>query len=121
MHERSLVRSLLRQVEDVMDQHAGSRATAVRVSVGMFSGVEPALVRSAFDELVNVTVMRGAELELHEVPLEAQCRACGCEFAVERFRFECSQCGGRDVAVVRGEGLVLESVTLERWGQEPEA
>lgn len=86
---------------------------AVRVSVGEFSGVEADLLRSAFEELVDGSPIRGAEIELRSVTLEARCPSCSCEFLVENFRFECPRCDNSRVNIVRGEGLVLESVTLE--------
>ena len=55
----------------------------------------------------------GAELVMDRVPLEARCEACGRAFVVEAFRFECPGCHSPDTVVVRGEGLILESVTME--------
>lgn len=113
MHERSLVQDLLRQVERLMREHGARRLLKVSVSAGEFSGVEPELLRLAFEELAPESAARGAVLELAEVPLEARCGECDHLFRVRRFRFQCPQCRGRQVTVVRGEGLVLESVTLE--------
>ena len=113
MHERSIVRSLLRQVEDLLRAQQAARVLAVRLSVGEFAGVEPELLRWAYEDMVDGTSAQGADLVLEQVPLEARCDQCGREFAVERFRFECPACGSSSVTVVRGEGLVLESVTLE--------
>ena len=35
-------------------------------------------------------------------------------FAIKRFHFECPQCNSRDLEIVRGEELVLESITVEQ-------
>jgi hydrogenase nickel incorporation protein HypA/HybF len=113
MHERTLVRALLKQVQQLQAEQAAERVLAVRVSVGEFCGVEADLFRSAFDELVDDSPISGALLELRVVPLEARCSSCSCEFAVANFRFQCPRCNEARVNVVRGEGLVLESVTLE--------
>ncbi len=118
MHERSLVSRLLAQVERLMEEHDAVRVHAVRVSVGQFSGVEPLLLRSAFQEMVFDTPMRGADLIMEEVPLEARCDLCGDQFAVERFDFECPRCGSRKVTVVRGEELMLESLMMEETSHE---
>ena len=113
MHERSLVEALLNQVERLMREQRAARVRVVRVSAGEFSGVEPELLRIAFVDLVDDSAVSGARLELEEVTLEAQCEDCGEEFAVERFRFQCPRCESRRIAIVRGEGLMLESVTME--------
>jgi hydrogenase nickel incorporation protein HypA/HybF len=117
MHERSLVRAMLANIEDLMQQQGGGQVIAINVSVGDFSGVELDLLRIAFDDLAWSTCARGALLNVQRVSLEARCLDCYYEFHVQRFRFECPQCGHRDIKVVRGEGLMLESVTMEQVSQ----
>ena len=112
MHERSLVQALLRQVESIRQDHAAQRVLTVRVSVGEFSGVEPELLQFAFADLTSMSVLDGAELTVDRVPLECSCRDCGAATRVEQFRFECANCQGRNLDIVRGEELTLESVTL---------
>ena len=51
MHERSLVRSLLAQVQALAAEHPADRVAAIRVRIGEFSGVEPELLQSAYEEL----------------------------------------------------------------------
>jgi hydrogenase nickel incorporation protein HypA/HybF len=113
MHERSLVQSLLRQVNDLAREQGAVRVAAIRLSVGEFAGVEPELVRLAYDDMVGDTPLCGAELVMDRVALEARCEACGQEFVVEAFRFECPGCHSVNTTVVRGEGLILESITME--------
>ncbi|NIP86205.1 MAG: hypothetical protein GTO03_11800 [Planctomycetales bacterium] len=113
MHERSLVGALVRQVHRLQTEQGAARVLSICVSIGEFSGVEPELFCSAFEELIDGSPLRGAQLELRETPLEARCEACANEFLVVKFQFLCPHCGSSQVNVLRGEGLVLESVTLE--------
>jgi hydrogenase nickel incorporation protein HypA/HybF len=113
MHEWSLVRALLRQLETLAEQHPHSCITQVRVRVGEFSGVEPELLKGAYQQLVPSTTMRGAELLVDSVRLEAECRNCGNRFAVEQFHFECPVCCRSLLTICGGEELMLESVVLE--------
>ena len=114
MHEFSLVQSLLGQVGALRRDQQAERVVTVRVSVGEFSGVEPELFRAAYEMLIEDTPLRGAELQLNRVPLEAHCNHCEREFAVARFRFVCPECNSRDLEILRGEDLVLESITVEQ-------
>ena len=114
MHEQSLVRALLRQVQAVADEQSASRVVSIRVRLGEMSGVEPELVTSAYDELVQVTPLFGATLSLEQVPLEATCDQCGNTFRIERFHFQCDKCGSLRLSLRGGEELLLESVTLEK-------
>ena len=77
MHEHSLVRALLRQVEKIAAEHPGSQIISVRVRIGEFSGVEPDLLSSAYDDLVQDTPLQDAALNLERVPLEGLCDQCG--------------------------------------------
>lgn len=113
MHERSLVRALLRQVEKLATEYPASRVVQVRVRVGEFSGVEPELLATAYDDLVTSTPVRGAKLTMERVPLQAKCDNCGHLFRIEQFEFHCTGCGSCQVSVQGGEELLLESVVME--------
>ena len=65
MHEASLVQSLLEQVQTLMRDHQAQRVQTIQLSVGEFSGVEPELLRSAYDLLVDQTPVRGAPAAAH--------------------------------------------------------
>ena len=121
MHEQSIVRALLRQVEELAADQPGRRVLTVRVSVGEFSGVDADLLHSAYDELVADSLISGAKLELTIVPIVASCLTCAHEFIVQNFRFRCPQCDEVRVKIIRGEGLVLESITLEEGNGRQEA
>jgi len=113
MHERSLVRALLRQVQQIADGDSASRVVSIHVRIGEFCGVEPELLASAYSDLVAHTPLRGAALDLVRVPLEGICDLCGSRFRIERFNFQCDQCGSLNLTLQGGEEMLLESVTME--------
>jgi hydrogenase nickel incorporation protein HypA/HybF len=113
MHERSLVKSLIRQVKDLSREHAGDHVLSIHVRIGEFSGVDADLLSAAYEELAQGTPLSSGQLEIQKVPLEAVCQQCGHQFRVERFRFECDKCGSRRLELRGGEELLLESVTFE--------
>jgi hydrogenase nickel incorporation protein HypA/HybF len=113
MHEFSVVRGLLNQVDHIAEQQRAKQITAVRVSVGEFSGVDADLLQFAFEQLAPNSSARGASLAVRRVRLQACCSGCDQVFDVENFRFVCPDCQEVDVAVVGGDGLVLDSVTVE--------
>jgi hydrogenase nickel incorporation protein HypA/HybF len=113
MHERSLVTALLRRAREEADRNALGPVRSVRVDVGAFCGVEPALVTSAFEELAPRLLGPDAALELRVTALRARCCSCDLEFPVERFRFSCPECGGGADAIA-GEEFRLVSITAER-------
>jgi hydrogenase nickel incorporation protein HypA/HybF len=117
MHEYSLVRALLRQVYQVVAEHPGSHVVSVRVRIGEFSGVEPDLLSSAYDDLVQETPLQDAALNMVRVPLEGLCDQCGNQFRVERFNFQCDNCGGVQLTLCGGEEMLLDSVMMEEIEQ----
>jgi len=114
MHEFSLVTALLNQVGELMRQEQAERVISMQVNIGAFCGVDPELFRIAYDMLVDTSPARGAQLRVVQSPLESRCGNCGHEFANNFFHFQCPSCNSNDVTAVRGEDLVLETVTLER-------
>jgi len=123
MHEYSLVRSLLRQVQQIIAadslQQTG-RAVAelqqVSVSIGPLGGVEPELVQIAFDQLVDGFGFPGAKLSIVRATLDARCTECGECFSVQSFKFQCPSCRCRDVQVTGGEDIRLIDLTVVEDG-----
>lgn len=113
MHEFSVVRGLLKQMEQLAQQHEAAQITSVALSVGEFSGVDADLLQLAFEQLAPDSTARRATLSIQRVPLRARCRRCELEFDVQNFRFVCPECRDVDVTIVAGDGLVLESITCE--------
>jgi hydrogenase nickel incorporation protein HypA/HybF len=116
MHETSLVQSLLTQVITILHGHPGSRVESIRVEIGPLSGVEPLLISSAFDRLVEATPCRGAALRIEQIDLTARCRDCGSEFVVPQFHFVCTSCASNRVTILRGDEFRLLDVTIDGDG-----
>lgn len=112
MHEYSLVRSLLRQVTQIISEQPAEELQQVSVSIGPLSGVEPELVQLAFDQLVESFGFPHAKLSIVRTTLDACCAECGKCFSVQSFKFQCPSCGSRDVQVTSGEDFRLIDLTV---------
>lgn len=117
MHEYSLVRSLLRQIRQILSDQPIQGLQQVSVSIGPLSGVEPELVQIAFDELVASFGFPGATLSIVRTTLEACCNGCGECFTVQSFQFQCPSCRSRSVRVTGGEDFRLIDLTVVEDGQ----
>lgn len=120
MHEQSLVRALLRQVDAICHEQNAQRVTEVRVEVGPLSGVEPMLLVSAFDHLKKLTTSAEARLVMDEVSLLAECRQCDLVFDMNDFVFRCPECGG-NIILARGDTVQLVSVSVQCSGATQES
>ena len=112
MHEASIAKHLLTQVQRLADEHNAVAVDAVSVQIGEFAGLEPALLVSAFAQVAASTIAAGATLEIQLVALTVRCNRCHREFAPDRFQFQCERCPGADVEIVAGDELVLENLIL---------
>ena len=82
MHEMSLLRGLLHQIEATARRNEARRVSVVRLKLGPLAHVEPDHLREHFVEAARGTVAEGARLEietteeLHELTLESIDIAC---------------------------------------------
>lgn len=111
MHEFSVASSLLHLVEGHARAHAATRVVRVHVRIGEQSGVEPELLRSAWELVSERSPAAGAELSLHAVPVRWECRTCAALLAPEA-GLHCPACGG-PASLASGLELFLDRVELE--------
>jgi hydrogenase nickel incorporation protein HypA/HybF len=77
MHELSLVRGLVQQIDALAGQNAASRVTVIRLKLGPLAHIEPGHLREHFVEAARGTLAATARLEietteeLHELTLES--------------------------------------------------
>ncbi len=77
MHELSLLRGLMRQIEDVARHNGGGCVSVVRLKLGPLAHNEPGHLREHFTDAAKGTLADGARLdievtdELHELTLES--------------------------------------------------
>lgn len=113
MHEASLARNLLDQVISIQREHPWSLLAQVEIEVGPMSGVEPLLLRLAFDRLVAQTKIGDVELVLNIIPLQISCYMCSRASEFDCIEFKCSHCGSVDIEIVGGDCVRLLSVGLK--------
>jgi hydrogenase nickel incorporation protein HypA/HybF len=112
MHEQSLVRTILAQVEQLAADHGASAVEEVVVTVGALAGVEPLLLSGAFEMLATGDIFRRAKLTIELEPLVLACASCSETFEPSGFAFACRCCGSGETRAVRGEGVILRNVAL---------
>lgn len=113
MHEKSLVRSLLKQVEHIRKQNKAVSVDRITVEIGPLSGAEAELVQSAFDELAPQQFADRPVLDIQNVKLQIRCRECLQESAISGITFHCPDCQSSRVQVVRGDEFRLIDVSMQ--------
>jgi hydrogenase nickel incorporation protein HypA/HybF len=112
MHELSVCRAVMAEIEAVADRHGVRAVARVNLRVGALSGVEPALLRTAFAVASRGTCAEGAALSIDETPLRVECESCGAQTAATPNRLTCADCGAWRTRLISGDELTLISVEL---------
>lgn len=77
------------------------------------SGVDAGLLARAFEVARKGTVASDAHLFVDRVAVVLECRQCGRRTTGRTSHFQCRICGAREVGVVGGEELLLQTLELE--------
>jgi hydrogenase nickel incorporation protein HypA/HybF len=109
MHELGITRNI---VAIVAEAAKGKRVHRIVLEVGKLGGVMPDAIAFCFDVVAQGTEVEGAKLDIIEVAGAARCRRCEAEFEIVNLFTACA-CGSRDVAVTRGEELMIKTMDVE--------
>ncbi len=113
MHEFSVVQSLMGLIEQNAMQNNAKSVSKVVIKIGKMSGIEPHLLKMAFDTFKEKTICENAQLEMIIQDVVAKCEDCGKEFIIENNRFICPFCEGYNLQIIDGEDMYLLSLELE--------
>lgn len=109
MHEAVLTQGLLKLLLAEAQRHQLTRITRVRLKIGAMRAVEPQSVAFCFTAFAAGTLAEDAELIIDALPAIAHCADCGDNFAVIKFHFQCPRCHSREVQLIQGDELYIES------------
>lgn len=113
MHEYSIVQSLIDSCEEHARRNSAKKVTKVILKIGTLSGVEPHLLREAFEMFRLGTVCHEADLVLNLQKVKIHCNSCNTDEELDKNEFICSKCGSFDIKVLDGEEMYLMSLELE--------
>ena len=112
MHEQSIVESLLAVALKNAEQNNAERILGINLVVGDLSGVAEDAVNFYFNFLARDTIAAGATINYRHIPVKMRCRDCRTVFEPERLDLACPGCGGRNVDIIAGRELYVESLEV---------
>ncbi len=95
MHEISIMESTLEIACEHLKKAGGTKIHAIRLRLGLASGVEPDSLRFAFEALKSGTAAEQASLEIESSLGSFCCQDCSMETRLASLQFQCPACGGR--------------------------
>ena len=121
MHELSICQGLMAKVEQVALENGAASVNTIFLSVGPLSGVEPTLLKRAFEITRLGTIAESAQLDIQTGPVIVECGECGASSEVRLYHLVCGSCGNWRVRVTQGEELLLLSLELSGIPDDSEA
>jgi len=118
MHELAICQALMTQIEQAAEPHKPAVIERVVLSVGALSGVEPELLRRAFEIARAGTLAANAELQIRTGQIRVLCKSCDRKSDARVNRLLCASCGDWRVRVIEGEELLLLSLDLSTEGND---
>ena len=113
MHEYSIVDSLLELAEKNAKKHNAKFITKLEVKIGVLSGVEPDLLKTAFETFKEGSMCENAEFIMHIQPVVVECNKCGKVSELKKDEYLCPVCNSSDIKIIDGEDMYLMSMELE--------
>jgi hydrogenase nickel incorporation protein HypA/HybF len=114
MHEGVYTDQIAQAVLDALKAHPGAKVKKVQVKVGEMLHLMPDAVRMHFAAITQGGPLQGVQLDLIEVHVKVRCRACGHEGEPhDHHALACEKCSGRELEVLAGRGVAVESIDLE--------
>ncbi|MEW6442947.1 MAG: hydrogenase maturation nickel metallochaperone HypA [bacterium] len=113
MHELGIAQSIVDIVLRTVMQNGGGKIATVRIQAGEMRSIIADQLTFCFAFAAKDTPVEGARLEVEVLPIEALCEDCRQEFRVRGFRFQCPECRGASVRVLRGQELRVKEIELQ--------
>ena len=116
MHEASIAMAIVEQAEQAARPHNVTRITEIEIDVGAMKQIVHEALLVAFEACAAGTLAEGAVVKINEIPPAAVCEECGKEFTPDLagLSFACPGCGKASATMVRGDEIVLKSMTCEQ-------
>jgi hydrogenase nickel incorporation protein HypA/HybF len=118
MHEIGIANSILDAVRAEAARHPAADPRKVAVRVGELAAVDADALRFCFEVLTRDTDLELLELEIEICPRRQRCCACGAEFNLIGYEFQCPQCGEERTESISGDQMELAYLELEEHEME---
>jgi hydrogenase nickel incorporation protein HypA/HybF len=118
VHEWSIVQTLLCEVERHAQARGARAVSRLELRVGELSGVEIALLETAWETFRERTCCEGAALAIERVPARWCCPRCRSELASGGW-LRCAACGV-PAQLESGDEIVLARIEMEVAGAAKE-
>lgn len=113
MHEVGLASQIVGMVVREAERRKASEVVAVTVTVGRLLQIERDSLQFGLDVLKGEhPCTEKTRFVLVEEPVQVHCSRCEATTVVDAWRFVCGACGSGEVAVTRGDDLIVSEMEV---------
>ena len=113
MHELAITESILRIAQDQAEKYNARKVLNIKIKMGEFSGVVPALIQDYFNMTSKGTIVENAELIIEHVPVTIKCLDCNKTFKIDKAKVKCPECGSINIKMITGREFYVDSMEVE--------
>jgi hydrogenase nickel incorporation protein HypA/HybF len=113
MHEFGIAEGLLDAVTRKAREVNASRVSAIKLEIGVLSGIEIDALTFAFTAVSEGTAAEKAELKIEKIPVRCYCEACALLFECTPAAYTCPQCHQVSPDMRTGRELKLVSMEID--------
>jgi hydrogenase nickel incorporation protein HypA/HybF len=112
MHELSVAQEIINIVNSYLPDNNSTGAKSVKVKVGKLSNILNDSLTFCFEALTNESHLKGAKLEIVDVPVKVLCLNCSKESEIENPVFACPMCSYTKLKMISGMELQIDEIEL---------
>jgi len=113
MHELSLCRSIIKSVEQYLEDQKDVDITSINIAIGVFSCVDESALKFNFMVLCKNTRFDSVKLQCEEVSALAECQDCKNQYQPDSLFSECRTCQSLNTKLIRGNELKITSIEVK--------
>ena len=118
MHEMGIAMQIIEIATESIPADVGDMPVErINLKVGRLSAVVADSLRFCFEIAARDTRLSGAELNIEEVPVTAQCSECGHRWTIEGPAFSCEACRSGSIRLLTGRELDIVSIEVAEKGE----
>lgn len=120
MHELSIARAVVAEVEDAARDHGAVAVRSVTLSIGRLAGVVPGALTFGFELASRATMLEGAALIIEVEPVVVWCPSGEHPVQLDDMRFVCPEHGCPTPELLSGKQLEIVRFETTDGDTEPE-
>ncbi len=112
MFERSMVSSLVKEMELICGENNAEKVLEVTISLGSLSGVEEDNLKYWFQNMTKGTFAEDCKVTIERENAQIYCKACDCHGPPPYPLLMCMNCKSYDVEILSGDMVNIENMAL---------